>query len=124
MASLVSNPIGVMILVNVFLIIAGALIDDVSVTVVIAPLLLPLMVSVEVHPVHFAAIVATSVVIGANSPPMAPILFMACRIGRASVHQAVGPALRMMAFVALPVMVLTTFIPALSLGLPRWLGLL
>ncbi|WP_449044930.1 TRAP transporter large permease [Paracoccus versutus] len=123
-ASLVSNPIGVMILVNVFLIIAGALIDDVSVTVVIAPLLLPLMVSVEVHPVHFAAIVATSVVIGANSPPMAPILFMACRIGRASVHQAVGPALRMMAFVALPVMVLTTFIPALSLGLPRWLGLL
>ncbi|RDW12866.1 TRAP transporter large permease [Paracoccus thiocyanatus] len=123
-ASLVSNPIGVMILVNVFLIIAGALIDDVSVTVVIAPLLLPLMVSVEVHPVHFAAIVATSVVIGANSPPMAPVLFMACRIGRASVHQAVGPALRMMAFVALPVMVLTTFIPALSLALPRWLGLL
>lgn len=123
-ASLVSNPIGVMILVNVFLIIAGALIDDVSVTVVIAPLLLPLMVSVEVHPVHFAAIVATSVVIGANSPPMAPVLFMACRIGRASVHQAVGPALRMMAFVALPVMVLTTFIPSLSLGLPRWLGLL
>ncbi|SIR32574.1 TRAP transporter, DctM subunit [Paracoccus thiocyanatus] len=123
-ASLVSNPIGVMILVNMFLIIAGALIDDVSVTVVIAPLLLPLMVSVEVHPVHFAAIVATSVVIGSNSPPMAPVLFMACRIGRAPVHQAVGPALRMMAFVALPVMVLTTFIPALSLALPRWLGLL
>lgn len=121
-ASLVSNPIGVMILVNMFLIIAGALIDDMSVTVVIAPLLLTLMVSVEVHPVHFAAIVATSMVIGANSPPMAPVLFMAYRIGRASVNQAVGPALRMMAFVALPVMVLTTFIPALSLGLPRWLG--
>ncbi len=123
-ATLVSNPIGVMILVNVFLIIAGALIDDVSVTVVIAPLLLPLVASAGIHPVHFAAIVATSVVIGANSPPMAPILFMACRIGRAPVHQAVGPALRMMAFVALPIMVLTTFIPALSLALPRWLGLL
>ncbi|WP_313351251.1 TRAP transporter large permease [Paracoccus sp. (in: a-proteobacteria)] len=123
-ASLVSSPIGVMILVNVFLIIAGALIDDVSVTVVIAPLLLPLMVSVDIHPVHFAAIVATSVVIGANSPPMAPVLFMACRIGRAPVHQAVGPALRMMAFVALPIMVMTTFFPALSLALPRWLGLL
>ncbi len=122
--SLVSNPIGVIVLVNIFLIIAGALIDDVSVTVVIAPLLLPLMVSVDVHPVHFAAIVATSVVIGANSPPMAPVLFMACRIGKVSVHHAVGPALRMMAFVALPVMLLTAFIPALSLALPRWLGLL
>ena len=113
-----------MLLVNVFLIIAGAIIDDVSVTVVIAPLLLPLMQSVDVRPVHFAAIVATSVVIGANSPPMAPVLFMACRIGKVSVHHAVGPALRMMAFVALPVMVLTSFIPALSLALPRWLGLL
>lgn len=123
-ASLVSNPIGVMLLVNVFLIIAGAIVDDVSVTVVIAPLLLPLMMSVDVHPVHFAAIVATSVVIGANSPPMAPVLFMACRIGKVSVRYAVGPALRMMALVALPVMVLTTFIPALSLALPRWLGLL
>lgn len=123
-ASLVTNPIGVMILVNIFLIIAGALIDDVSVTVVIAPLLLPLMASVDVDPVHFAAIVATSVVIGANSPPMAPVLFMACKIGKVSVHHAVGPALRMMAFVALPIMVLTTFIPALSLALPRWLGLL
>lgn len=123
-ASLVSNPIGVLLLVNVFLIIAGALIDDVSVTVVIAPLLLPLMVSVDVHPIHFAAIVATSVVIGSNSPSMAPVLFMACRIGKASIHQAVGPALRMMTFVALPVMLLTTFIPALSLALPRWMGLL
>ncbi|QNQ64473.1 TRAP transporter large permease (plasmid) [Brucella sp. 6810] len=123
-ASLVSNPVGVLLLVNVFLIIAGAIIDDVSVTVVIAPLLLPLMQSADVHPVHFAAIVATSVVIGANSPPMAPVLFMACRIGKVSVHHAVGPALRMMAFVALPVMVLTTFIPDLSLALPRWLGLL
>ena len=96
-----------MILVNVFLIIAGALIDDVSVTVVIAPLLLPLMASVDIHPVH-----------------MAPVLFMACRIGRASVHQAVGPAVRMMAFVALPVMLLTSFVPAVSLALPRWLEFL
>lgn len=95
--------------------------DDVSVTVVIAPLLLPLMVSVDVHPIHFAAIVSTSVVIGANSPPMAPVLLMACRIGKGSVHHAVGPALRMMALVAFPVMMLTTFIPALSLTLPKWL---
>lgn len=57
--ALVSNPLGVMIVVNVLLIIAGALIDDVSMTVVIAPQLLPLMASVDVHPVHFAASVAT-----------------------------------------------------------------
>ncbi|MDB6179286.1 TRAP transporter large permease [Paracoccus sp. Z330] len=123
-STLVTNPICIMLLVNVFLVFAGALIDDVSVTVVIAPLLLPLMQMADVNTVHFAAIVATSVVIGANSPPMAPVLFMACRIGRASAHQAVGPALRMMLFVALPVMLLTTFVPSVSLMLPRWLGLM
>ena len=122
--AVVSDPILIMLIVNLFLILVGAVIDDVSITVVIAPLLLPLMVSVDVHPVHFAAIVATSVVIGANSPPMAPLLFMACRIGKVSVQHAVGPALRMMLWVALPIMVLTTFIPAISLALPRWLGLL
>ncbi|WP_372013814.1 TRAP transporter large permease [Tistrella mobilis] len=123
-ASVVSDPVMIMIIVNVFLILVGALIDDVSITVVIAPLLLPLMVSVDVHPVHFAAIVGTSVVIGANSPPMAPLLFMACRIGGVSAQHAVGPALRMMVWVALPVLLLTSFVPALSLSLPRWLGLL
>lgn len=120
----VEDPILVILLVVSFLIVVGAIIDDVSITVVIAPLLLPLMVSVDVHPVHFASIVATSVVIGANSPPMAPLLYMACRIGKAPVGQAVMPALKLILWVAMPLMLVTTFVPALSLALPRWLGLM
>lgn len=90
----------------------------------IAPLLRPLLASVDVHPVHFAAIVATSVVIGTNTPPRAPVLYMACRIGKVSAKHSVGSALRMVAFVALPVMLLTTFVPAHLLPPPRWPGLL
>lgn len=106
------------------LIIAGAIMDDVSVTVVIAPLFLPVMISHGIEPVHFAAIVATSVVIGANSPPVAPILFMSCRVCDAPVHDTVMPALKLMLFVATPVMLLTALWPELSLTLPRLLGLL
>jgi len=73
---------------------------------------------------HYAAIVATSVVIGANSPPVAPILFMSCRVCAAPVHQTVVPALKLMAFVATPVMLLTALWPDLSLAIPRLLGLL
>lgn len=123
-AATVSNPTLIILFVAAFLILIGMVIDDVSITVVIAPLLLPLMVSVDIHPVHFASIVATSVVIGANSPPMAPLLYMACRIGKAPVKDAVMPAIKLILWVALPLMLLTTFIPALSLALPRWLGLL
>ncbi len=120
----VSDPFMALILVNAVLVAAGAIMDDISVTVVIAPLFLPLMVASGVEPVHFAAIVACSVVIGANSPPVAPILFMACRIGRAPVHQALLPAILLIAMVGLPVMLVTTLWPALSLTLPRLLGFL
>ncbi len=121
-SALVSDPLMILIVVNLFLIIAGAVLDDVSVTVVVAPLFLPLMVETGVHPVHFASIVACSVVIGANSPPVAPILYMACRIGRVSIHKTVAPALLLIALVGLPVMLITTFVPELSLFLPRLLG--
>jgi TRAP-type C4-dicarboxylate transport system permease large subunit len=47
---------------------------------------------------------------------------MACRIGKVSIHHAVVPALQLIAFVALPVMLLVTFVPELSLFLPRLLG--
>lgn len=121
--SVVANPIGVLLIVNMVLIIAGALMDDVSVTVVIAPLFLPLVVANGVDPVHFAAIVACSVVIGANSPPVAPTLFLSCRITKAPIMQAVVPALGLMTFVAFPVMLATTFWPDLSLTIPRLLDL-
>ncbi|MBY5989906.1 MULTISPECIES: TRAP transporter large permease [Roseovarius] len=122
--SVVTTPVGALLVVNLVLIVAGALMDDVSVTVVIAPLFLPLMVANDIDPVHFAAIVACSVVIGANSPPVAPTLFLSCKICRVPILQAVMPALGLMGFVAFPVLMLTTFWPDLSLTIPRLFGLM
>ncbi|MEB8385646.1 TRAP transporter large permease [Rhodobacteraceae bacterium KMM 6894] len=122
--SVVTSPIGALLIVNLVLIVAGALMDDISVTVVIAPLFLPLMVANGVDPVHFAAIVGCSVVIGANSPPVAPTLFLSCKITRTPIMQAVMPALGLMTFVAFPVMLVTTFWPDLSLAIPRLLDLM
>jgi tripartite ATP-independent transporter DctM subunit len=121
--NLTENKILILILVNIFLIFAGMIMDDLSVTVVIAPLMMPLMIHHGIDPVHYASIVACSVVIGANSPPVAPILYMACRIGKVPIHNAVMPAIKMIIFVALPLMFLVTFIPELSLFLPKILGL-
>jgi C4-dicarboxylate transporter DctM subunit len=120
---LTENKMLILILANAFLIFVGMIMDDLSVTVVIAPLMMPLLVAQGVDPVHYASIVACSVVIGANSPPVAPILYMACRIGKVSIHKAVMPALQIIFFVALPVQLLVTFIPELSLFVPRLLGL-
>jgi tripartite ATP-independent transporter DctM subunit len=123
-AGITDNRILILLLVNAFLIFVGMIMDDLSVTVVIAPLFMPLMLHVGVDPIHFGAIVACSVIIGANSPPVAPILYMACRIGKVSIHHAIMPALLMIFLVALPIMIAVTFIPALSLFVPRLFGLL
>lgn len=122
--TLVQNPLLILLMVNAFLIVTGMIMDDLSVTVVIAPLLMPLVVSAGVDPIHYGAIVACSVVIGANSPPVAPILYMACRIGQVSIHQAVMPAIWLILAVGVPVMAVTTLVPEVSLFIPRMLGVL
>ncbi|MCE8023187.1 TRAP transporter large permease [Billgrantia aerodenitrificans] len=118
----VGNELLILLMVNVFLILMGMIMDDVSVVAILSPLLLPVMESIGIHPVHFAAIVGTSVVIGCNSPPMAPILFMSCRIGQVGMSQVLRPAFSFMLWAALPVMLITTYWPSLSLFLPRLLG--
>lgn len=116
------NKLLILLMVNIFLILMGMIMDDVSVVAILSPLLLPIMESIGVDPVHFAAIVGTSVVIGCNSPPMAPILFMSCRIGQVNMTQVMRPAMGFILFAALPVMLITTYWPSLSLFLPRLLG--
>ncbi|MCA0849764.1 TRAP transporter large permease [Salipiger thiooxidans] len=118
------SPVLILLLVNVFLILLGMIMDDVSVIAIVSPLVVPVMQSIGVDPVHFAAIIGTSVVIGANSPPMAPILFMACRVGKVGMKDVIRPALFFMTFAALPVMLVTTYWPDLSLFLPRAAGYL
>lgn len=120
--TLFQNKLVILLVVNIFLILLGMIMDDVSVVAIISPLLLPVMVNIGVDPVHFAAIVGTSVVIGCNSPPMAPILFMTCRIGNVGMSQVMRPAMGFMAFAALPVMLVTTYWPPLALYLPKAFG--
>ncbi len=124
MLSTLQSKILILLAVNLFLVLLGMIMDDVSVVAIVSPLLLPVMVNIGVDPIHFAAIVGTSVVIGCNSPPMAPILFMSCRICDVGMSRVAKPAFRFILFAALPVMLITTFWSSLSLYLPRAFGYL
>jgi tripartite ATP-independent transporter DctM subunit len=117
-----SSPILILLMVNIFLVLLGMIMDDVSVIAIISPLMVPVMAEIGVDAVHFAAIIGTSIVIGANSPPMAPILFMACRVGNVGMLNVIKPAFFFMALAAFPVMLVTTYWPDLALFLPRLLG--
>jgi len=113
------NKYVLLLMVNLFLIVIGMMMDDFSGTMLSAPLLLPLMIKIGVHPVHFAAIMGTNLGLGNVTPPCAPILYLAGRIGGASVDQYFKPALKFMIFAQVPVIILTTYVPGLSMWLPK-----
>ncbi|MCD6363993.1 MAG: TRAP transporter large permease [Synergistetes bacterium] len=117
--SISHNKYVILLMINVFLIIIGMLMDDLSGTMLVAPLLLPLAVRIGVHPVHFAAILGTNLGLGNVTPPTAPILYLGGRVGRVSFDQYIKPALVFMLLGNVPVIILTTYFPSLSMFLPR-----
>jgi tripartite ATP-independent transporter DctM subunit len=115
------NKYAILFMVNVFLVIIGMLMDDLSGTMLVAPLLMPLMIKIGVHPVHFAAILGTNLGLGNVTPPTAPILYLGGRIGNVPINEYIKPALVFMVVGNIPIILLTTYFPDLSLWLPRLL---
>jgi TRAP-type C4-dicarboxylate transport system permease large subunit len=117
--SITDNKILLLLLVNLFLLLIGMFMEDVSGILLAAPLLLPVMNEIGVHPVHFAAIIGTNLGMGLITPPTAPILYFGTLIGGVTLPQIIKPTLVFVFLTYLPVVLLTTFIPELALWLPR-----
>ena len=117
-----SNKYLILMMVNVFLLIIGMIMDDISGTILAASLLFPVMKSIGVHPLHFAAMLGVNLGLGNVTPPTAPILYLAGRIGNAPIEDYLKPALILMFGGLLPVVLATTYWPDLSLFLPRLFG--
>jgi len=90
----------------------------------VAPLLLPLVQAMGVHPVQFAAIIGVNLAMGGVTPPYASILYLGMRIGKVEFVDILKPAMTFLLFGYLPVVFLTSFLPELSLFLPRIMGFL
>ncbi|MBE9513698.1 MAG: TRAP transporter large permease [Chloroflexi bacterium] len=123
MLGISENKYAVLLMVNVFLILIGMLMDDFSGTLLAAPLLFPLMKHIGIHPLHFAAIMGTNLGLGNVTPPCAPILYLAGRIGNVRFDEMIKPALIFMFVGCLPMVLVTTYWPDLSLFLPRLMGM-
>lgn len=114
------GPIGFMLLVNVFLIVIGALMDSVSATLVFAPILAPIaVVHYGIDPVHFGIVFVVNMEIGYLMPPVATNLFVAAALFKkpfGQVSRAVLPGLAL----TTGAMMLFIFVPTCSKGLPNW----
>ncbi|MDT8896475.1 TRAP transporter large permease [Halomonas sp. I1] len=115
------SPWASLLILNLVLLAIGMLIDDVSGSIVAAVVLWPVAQQLDLHPLHFAAIVGTNLGLGNVTPPCAPLLFMAGGIGKSQLSEYLVPTLKLTLLGHLPILLLVTFLPWVSLMLPRWL---
>lgn len=119
--SISEDPIVIMIMINLVLILIGMLMDDVSGILLGAPLLFPIVTELGIDPIQFAAIIGVNLGMGNITPPTAPLLYLGARVGKAPVSEMIGPSLIMIAFAWIPTLLITTYIPEVSLWLPNLL---
>jgi len=109
---------GLLLAINTFLIIVGGLIDPTSATLVLTPLLLPLVKAVGVDPVHFGIILTVNLSMGMFTPPFALNIFMAQALFGAPTSK-IYPGLVPFILIQILALMFITYIPEFSLFLPR-----
>lgn len=117
--SISTNKYVILFMINVFLVLMGMLMDDISVVVLTTPILLPIITELGINPVHYAAIVGVNTALGCITPPAAPVLYLSGRVGGAPINEIMRPALIFMVVCWTPVLLVTTYLPKVSLFLPH-----
>jgi tripartite ATP-independent transporter DctM subunit len=108
-------------LLLVVLFVVGIFIEPIPAMIMLVPVLLPITNAYGVEPVHFAVIMTVGVLLGSLSPPVAVLVLIAAKAGNVDYSKTNGPLIPM--FVALTLThAVVTFVPQLSTGLVRWLG--
>jgi C4-dicarboxylate transporter DctM subunit len=116
-------PWGFLLAMNLLLLLAGNFMEPASVILILAPILFPIAVLLGVHPVHLGIIMTVNMEIGLITPPVGLNLFVTAGVAGMDVGRVVVAALPWLV-VLIGVLVLITFVPAVSLSLPTWLGLI
>ena len=114
MNTMISNKYAFLLLLNIFLLMLGALLDIYSAIIIVVPLLLPVAVSYGVHPVHFGIIFLANMQIGYSTPPVGMDLFVSSYRFRIPIEQVYRACLPIIGVLLLNLM-LITYLPGISL---------
>jgi C4-dicarboxylate transporter, DctM subunit len=114
------GPWQFLIIVNVLLLIAGNFMEPTGIILILAPILFPIATRMEIDPVHLGIIMTVNMEIGMVTPPVGLNLFVTSGITGMSVMEVVAAALPWLS-VLLVFLVIVTYVPQLSLWLPRML---
>ena len=120
--TLTDNKYVMLMLVNILLLVLGTFMDMAPMLLICTPILLPVMKTFGVDPVHFGMIMIINLGIGLITPPVGPTLFVGCAIGKVTMEEVSKELWPFYGAMCLALMIVT-YVPALSLWLPRLFGL-
>ena len=112
----ISNPIAILLVINLFLLVVGCFIDNISSTVILTPILLPIVAGIGMSPIQFGIVMTVNLAIGFITPPYGCNLFFAAASANGARVDMAKKILPMIGVMLIVLMALT-FIPALSIGI-------
>ena len=112
----------ILLLINIMLLVLGCLMDMAPLILICTPILLPVVTRLGVDPVHFGIVMLLNLGIGLLTPPVGATLFVGCAVGKVTMEQVMREIWPFYA-VMVAVLMLVTYLPAISLWLPKLLAL-
>ncbi|QHM93341.1 TRAP transporter large permease [Kosakonia sacchari] len=117
------NKYVILMCINIMLLLLGTLMDMAPLILILTPVLLPVTNALGIDPVHFGMIMLVNLGIGLITPPVGSVLFVASAVSKQKIEQVVKAMLPFYLILFL-VLMLVTYIPAISLFLPKLFGVL
>ena len=121
--SMTSNPIIILLIINVILLFIGTFMDPTPAVLIFTPIFLPICMNLGMDPVQFGILLVFNLSLGTITPPVGPILFTGCKVSGISIDEVIKTLLPFF-FVIFIVLMLVTFIPAISMTIPEMMGLI
>jgi tripartite ATP-independent transporter DctM subunit len=121
LGGLTENPLLVLILLALFALLCGLVIDTLPALIILVPVLAPIAYRVGIDPLHFAMMLVLNLTIGMITPPVGPVLFVISAVGRLRMEALVRAILPLL-LAEFAVLALVILFPALSTTVPRLFG--
>lgn len=120
---LAESKLAILALMNLAFLAVGTVVDITPAVLILTPIFLPVAAALGVHPVHFGIVIVLNLCIGLCTPPVGTVLFVGVGVAKTSIARVIRPLLPLYAAMVFA-LILVTYIPEITLWLPRILGLL
>lgn len=118
-----ANKLVILLVITAFLLIIGAFMDIGPAILIFTPILLPIMTKLDVDPAHFGIIMIYNLAIGTITPPVGSGLYVGKSVGKVKVEDVIKPLMPFYGAI-IGVLLLITYLPEITLFLPRLLGIM